>query len=230
MTQIINQLLYSPFFGIALTMGAYALGVYINKKTKLIVLNPLVVAAIIIMVLLSVLNIDYYAYETGADYIAVLLVPATVCLAIPVYKKISVLKENILPVVIGCAVGAAVAITSVYILCNLFGLTDTLTKSLLPKSVTSAFGMVISQNLGGIPSVTIICILLTGIMGVLLSPFMIKIFRVKNPVARGLAIGASSHALGTTKALELGETEGALSSIAVAITGCITAVYALLFI
>ena len=223
----VSSFLYSPFFGIVLTLGAYILGVFIQKKTRIAVFNPLLLAMVFIIAFLMVFRIDYPAYKVGGDYIFEFLVPATVCLAIPIYKKINILKKNWIPVLVGCAVGAAVSMISIWLLCRLFGLTDELTASILPKSITTPFGIAVSEKLGGIPAITVVCIVITGIAGVLLAPFMIKLFRVDDPVARGLAIGTCSHALGTTKALELGETEGAMSGLALSFAGIITVVYSL---
>ncbi len=230
MNGIAAEMVHSPFFGIALTLGAYVLGVWINKKTKIPILNPLFLAMILIIAFLTVFQIDYEDYKIGADYIYIFLVPATVCLAIPIFKKIDILKKNWAPVLAGCAVGAAVSMGSIWLMCDWFGLSDTLTMSLLPKSITTPFGIAVSENLGGIPAITVVCIVITGITGIVLAPFLIKAFRVKDPVARGLAIGTCSHALGTTKALELGETEGAMSGLAISIAGMITVIYSLFLV
>ncbi len=222
------ELLYSPFFGLALTVGAYVLGSWLNHKLKISVLNPLILAAAMIIGILLIFPIDYAAYASGADVLAIFLIPATVCLAIPIYHKRALLKKYWLPVVVGCVVGAVVCIVCVWGLCRLFGLDDMLTKSLLPKSITTPFGLAVSESIGGIPSVTVLCIIITGIFGAIFAPYMAKWFRVTNPVGLGLAIGASSHVLGTSKALEIGETEGAMSGLAISITGITTVVILLL--
>jgi predicted murein hydrolase (TIGR00659 family) len=220
--------LYSPFFGLALTVGAYVLGSWINRKIRLTILNPLILATAMIIGVLLISPIDYAAYAPGAGTLAVFLIPATVCLAIPIYHKRALLKKYWLPVVMGCVAGAVVCIVCVWGLCKLFGLDDVLTRSLLPKSITTPFGMAVSESTGGIPSVTVLCIIITGIFGAIFAPYMVKWFRVTNPVGAGLAIGASSHVLGTSKALEIGETEGAMSGLAISITGITTVVILLL--
>ena len=221
------ELLYTPLFGLSLTVVAYLFGVLVYKKTKLMLLNPMLVGSLVIIAVLLLLPVDYEAYLQGADVISVFLVPATVCFAIPIYHKRELLKKNWLPLIIGCAVGAVVCIACVWALCKVFGLDETLTKSLIPKSITTPFGIAVSESIGGIPAITVMCIIITGLFGAIFAPYMIRLFRVKNPIAAGLAIGTSSHVLGTTKALEIGETEGAMSGLAISITGIITVIIAL---
>ena len=224
MTEILN----SPFFGLTLSLGVYVLSVFINKKSKISALNPLLLTIIIILTLLYAFNISYDAFNEGAKYIAVFLTPATVCLAIPIFRKLDVLKKNVLPIMIGCAVGAIVCIICVVVLCRIFGLDDVIVRSMVPKSITTPFGIAVSESIGGISAITIICIVITGVVGAVAAPYMIKWFRIDNKIAAGLAIGTCSHALGTTKALELGETEGAMSGLAISITGIMTVIYCLI--
>lgn len=224
-----NELLQSPFFGIALTAAAYAIGINIQKKTGLIICNSLALAAIIIITGLVIFEIPYEAYYAGGSLINLGLSPATVCLAVHIYSKLDVLKKNFLPVLTGCAAGAVASVLSVWGLCKLFGLDVSMTASLLPKSVTTPIATAISEGNGGIVSITAVSVIFTGIMGNLCAPLMIRLLRVKNPVERGLGIGACSHAIGTTKAMELGETEGAMSGVAVSLCGIITTVLALFF-
>ncbi len=223
------ELLTSPFFGVTLTVAAYLAGVYINRKTKLTILNPLLISAAIVIAVLMVFHIEYDAYRTGANIISVLLVPATVCLAVPIYKKRALLKKYWLPVLLGCAAGAVTCIVCVWLLCGLFGLDAQVTKSILPKSITTPFGLAVSEAIGGIPSLTVVCIIITGLFGATCAPWLIKWFRVTDPVAAGLAIGTSSHALGTAKAIEIGETQGAMSGLAISVAGIVTVVVALFF-
>ena len=224
-----RELLQSPFFGITLTVAAYVLGMKIQKKSGLVICNGLVLAALMIISLLTVFHIPYEDYYVGGSIINMFLSPATVCVAMSIYAKRDVLKRNLLPVLVGCTVGAVTSVLSVWALCRAFGLDAALTASLLPKSVTTPIASAIAESHGGIVSITAVAVIFTGIVGNLCAPLMIRLFRVKDPVEAGLGIGACSHALGTAKALELGETEGAMSGIAIGLCGIVTTVLALFF-
>ena len=224
-----RELLQSPFFGITLTVAAYVLGMKIQKKSGLVICNGLVLAALMIIALLTVFHIPYEDYYVGGSIINMFLSPATVCVAMSIYAKRDVLKRNLLPVLVGCTVGAVTSVLSVWALCRAFGLDAALTASLLPKSVTTPIASAIAESHGGIVSITAVAVIFTGIVGNLCAPLMIRLFRVKDPVEAGLGIGACSHALGTAKALELGETEGAMSGLAIGISGIFTALLALGF-
>ena len=224
-----REVLRSPFFGITLTVAAYALGVKIQKKSGLVICNALVLAALMIIAVLTVFGIPYEDYYVGGSMINLFLSPATVCVAMSIYAKRDVLKRNLVPVLAGCTVGTAVSVLSVWALCRAFGLDASLTASLLPKSVTTPIASAISESHGGIVSITVVAVIFTGILGNLCAPLMIRLFRVKDPVEAGLGIGACSHALGTAKALELGETEGAMSGIAIGLCGIATTLLALFF-
>ena len=224
-----EELLRSPFFGVTLTVLAYVLGMKIQKKSGLVVCNGLVLAALMIIALLTVFHIPYEDYYVGGSIINMFLSPATVCVAMSIYAKRDVLKRNLLPVLVGCTVGAVTSVLSVWALCRAFGLDAALTASLLPKSITTPIASAIAESHGGIVSITAVAVIFTGIVGNLCAPLMIRLFRVKDPVEAGLGIGACSHALGTAKALELGETEGAMSGIAIGLCGIVTTVLALFF-
>ena len=224
-----RELLQSPFFGITLTVAAYVLGMKIQKKSGLVICNGLVLAALMIIALLTAFHIPYEDYYVGGSIINMFLSPATVCVAMSIYAKRDVLKRNLLPVLVGCTVGAVTSVLSVWALCRAFGLDAALTASLLPKSVTTPIASAIAESHGGIVSITAVAVIFTGIVGNLCAPLMIRLFRVKDPVEAGLGIGACSHALGTAKALELGETEGAMSGIAIGLCGIVTTVLALYF-
>lgn len=224
-----EQLTRSPFFGIALTAAAYALGMKIQKKTGLVICNGLVLAVGMIIAVLTVFQIPYEDYYVGGSLINLFLSPATVCVAVSIYAKMDVLRKNLLPVLAGCAAGTAASVASVFLLCRLFGLEETLTMSLLPKSVTTPIATAIAQSHGGIVAITVAAVIFTGILGNLCAPLLIRLFRVRDPVAAGLGIGACSHAMGTAKALELGETEGAMSGIAIGLCGILTTMLALFF-
>lgn len=223
-----NEFLSSPFFGVALSIAMYALGVWINKKTKSPIANPLMIAIILVIVFLTVFNIPLEEYNKGGDFIGFFLVPATASLALAIYRQLWLLKKNFLPVIVGCAAGSLASMGSVYGLCRLFGVGAEMTSSLLPKSVTTPIAMDVAAQLGGTPPITVAAVVVTGIVGAIAAPGMIKLFRVKNPVASGVAIGTCSHALGTTKALEIGEVEGAMSGLAIGVAGVLTVIFAMI--
>jgi len=219
----------SPCFGIALTVLAYWLGLKIQKKTGLVILNNLLLGGIFIIAVLVVFDIPYDAYYEGGGMIHMFLGPATGCMALNIYRKRDLLKRYWLPVLVGCGVSVVASVGSVLLMCRLFGLDDVMAITLLPKSVTTPIAVAISAKSGGIPSITSAMVVLTGILGNLMAPIFVKVFPTKDPMAAGLGIGACSHALGTAKALEIGETEGAMSGLAVGICGILTAVAALAF-
>lgn len=222
-----TELFSSPFFGVALTIIAFWIGTWIRKKTGLMICNPLVIAIVLIAAVLLIFRIPYDAYNAGGSLINLFLAPATACLAVSIYTRIQILKKNWLPILVGCTAGSLTSMGSVYLLCRLFRLDDAVTAALIPKSVTTPIAISVSESLGGIQSITVIAVLITGILGSLLAPVFIKLFRVKDPMTAGLAIGACSHALGTSKALELGETEGAMSGLAIGICGILTVIFSM---
>lgn len=210
------------FFGITISLLAFECGLYISKKLKFPLFNPLLIAIISIITFLLVFNIDYEKYDNGAKFINMFLGPATVILAVPLYKQINLLKENFLPIIIGIFLGSLIGIISVIILSFIFGLENIIMTSLLAKSVTTPIGIEITNQLGGLIPITVLAIVIAGIVGAVIGPSLCKIFKITNEVAIGIAIGTASHALGTTKALELGETQGAMSSLSIGIAGLIT--------
>lgn len=224
-----SALLESQYFGIALTVAAYMIGVKIQKKTGLVICNSLIIAALIIIAVLAVFDIPYDAYYNGGSLVNMMLGPATACMAVTIYAKLEELKKNWLPVLVGCFVGTVTSVVSILVMCRLFGLDEAMTMSLLPKSVTTPIATAISGAQGGIVSITVAAVIVTGIGGNLTAPYLVKLFRIKDPVAAGLGIGAASHAMGTARALEIGETEGAMSGLAIGICGIITAILALGF-
>ena len=217
-----REIFFSPFFGVALTVLAFWVGLKLQKKTGWAVCSPLLIAIVLVILFLKATGIPLEAYNAGGDFIAMFLAPATACLAISIYRQLPVLKKNLIPVLAGSAVGAGVSMGSVYLLCRLFRLDEEMTASLLPKSVTTPIAMGVSEQLGGIVPITVAAVVFTGILGAIFAPLMIKIFRVHSPIAAGLAIGACSHAVGTSKAVELGEVEGAMSGIAIGTVGLVT--------
>lgn len=222
-----TDLTASPFFGVTLSVVAYWLGTKLREKTGLVVCNPLLVAVVLVVGVLLALDIPYENYNEGGALINLFLSPATACLAVAIYSKLRLLKENWLPILVGCAVGSAVSMGSVLLLCRAFGLDEAMTASLLPKSVTTPIAVSIAEAHGGIPSITVVAVILTGILGSILAPFLIRLFRVDDSLTAGLAIGACSHAIGTSRALELGETEGAMSGLAIGVCGLMTVLFSL---
>ena len=221
------ELFASPFFGISLSVIAFWVGVRIQKKTGLVLCNPLLIAIVLVSAVLLVCRIPYESYNQGGAIINMFLAPATACLAVSIYTQINLLKENWLPILVGCTAGSITSMGSIYIMCRLFRLDEAVSASLIPKSVTTPIAVSISANLSGIQAITVVAVIITGILGSILAPVLIKLFRVKDPVAAGLAIGACSHAVGTSKALELGETEGAMSGLAIGICGILTVIFSL---
>ncbi len=222
MSELVPYLVRSPVFGIGISIITFYAGNLLYKKTGSLLLNPLVLSMLMIIGLLLSLHITFDDYNRGGQYISFFLGPATVILAVPLYKKISLLKENVIPILAGISVGSAAGIVSIIVMCRMFGLDELLSLSMIPKSVTTPIGIEISRQLGGMPSITVAAIVFTGIAGVLLGPLVCKLFRINDKVAVGIAIGTSSHALGTTKAVEMGETEGAMSGMAIGIAGLVT--------
>ena len=221
-----NAIINSPLFGILLTLVAFEIGVTISKKFKYSFLNPLLIGNILIVGFLLITGISLESYNVGGDYISVMLSPATVVLAIPLYRQISKLRQFWKPILAGIFAGSLTSIACVILFSKLLGLSNTHMLSLLPKSVTIPMGSVISSQIGGIPSVTIIAITVTGITGAVAAPAVCRFCHIKHKVAQGIAIGTASHALGTTRAMEMGEVQGAMSSLAIGIAGLFTAVVA----
>ena len=219
----------SAFFGVALSLCAYGLGVVVQKHVKCPLLNPLLVSAALIIALLVGAHIDYEVYNTGAKYLSYLLTPATVCLAVPLYEKLSLLRRDGAAVLTGVLAGVLTTLVSVLLLSAAFGLSHAEYVTLLPKSITTAIGMDLSDTLGGMANVTVACIILTGIFGNLVASGFLKLCRVTDPIAVGLAIGTSSHAVGTARARELGKTQEAMSSLSIAVAGLMTVVAASIF-
>ena len=214
----------SMFAGVTISLISYLAGSMLKKKFKLGIFNPLLISIILTILVLVVADIDYDTYNAGAAYLSWFLTPATVCLAIPLYEQWQLLKKNYKAVIIGILAGVITSLTSVLILSKLVGLTHEEYVTLLPKSITTAIGMGVSEELGGYVTITVAVIVVTGVLGNILGDLACRIFRITEPISKGLAFGASSHAIGTAKAIELGEVEGAMSSLAIAVTGIFTVV------
>lgn len=219
----------SVYFGFFLSLGAYFLGIKIRKVCRMGIFNPLLVAIVLIIAFLCVTHIPFEDYNEGADYLTYLLTPATVCLAIPLYQQIRLLKENGKAIFLGIVSGVLTSLGSILGLSVLFGLNHEQYVTMLPKSITTAIGMGVSQELGGDVTITVAVIIVTGVLGNICAESVCRIFRITHPVAKGIAIGTSAHAIGTAKAMEMGEIEGAMSSLSIVIAGICTMVGASFF-
>ena len=219
----------SVFFGIILTLGTYLLGVLLKKRFKIFIFNPLLVAIAISISVLAITGIEYSQYNNGASHISILLTPATVCLAIPLYEQIQLLKKNATAILIGIASGVLTSGITIAAMSMLFALGHKEYVTLLPKSITTAIGIGLSQELDGYIAITVAAIIITGLFGNIAGDILCKICGIKHPVAKGIAIGTSAHVMGTSKAMEIGEVEGAMSSLSVAVAGCMTVAAAILF-
>lgn len=210
------------FFGIFISLIAFEVGLLVYRKTKFPLFNPLLIATTIIIIFLKTFNIDFDTYNKGGQFINMFLGPATVVLAVPLYKQFNLLKENFIPIISGIFIGSLVSILSVFSIALFLNLDSDLIISLLSKSVTTPIGIEITNSLGGISSITVLSIVISGITGAVVAPTIIKILKIKNPISIGVSIGTASHAVGTSKALEIGETEGAMSSLSIGLAGVIT--------
>lgn len=219
----------SIIFGAVLSLAAYEIGLLMKKKFKLAILNPLLIGTICVIGFLLIFRIDYEEYNEGAKYISYLLTPATVCLAVPLYEQLSLLKKNFMAVAVGILSGVLASLVSVLALAKLFDLNHQQYVTLLPKSITTAIGIGVSEELGGLVTITVAVIVITGILGNVIAEFICKIFKIHEPIAKGLALGTASHAIGTAKAMEMGQIEGAMSSLAIAVAGLLTVIGASVF-
>ena len=216
----------SLFFGVMISVAAYEIGVLLKKKFKFAIFNPLLIAIAVIIVILAITGVEYDTYNDGAKYLSYLLTPATVCLAVPLYEQLEILKKNLKAILAGILAGALTSVTSVLILAIPFGLSHEEYVTLLPKSITTAIGMGVSEELGGIVTITVAVIIITGVLGNMFAEVVCRIFRIEEPIAKGIGIGSASHAIGTAKAMELGDIEGAMSSLSIAVSGLITVLLA----
>lgn len=219
----------SVFLGALLTLGAYEIGLFLKKKFKMAVFNPLLIAIFCVIGILCILDVDYETYEEGGRYVSYLLTPATVCLAVPLYQQLQLLKKNIKAIMAGIAAGVLASLVSVFALAKLFSLSHEQYVTLLPKSITTAIGMGVSEELGGIVTITVAVIIITGVLGNMIADVVYKVAKIEEPIAKGLALGTSAHAIGTAKAMELGQVEGAMSSLAIAVAGLLTVIASSIF-
>ena len=219
----------SLFFGAVVSLLAYEVGLMLKRRFRLAILNPLLIAVICVIGVNAVMKVDYQTYNAGGQYLSYLLTPATVCLAVPLYEQLALLKKHLTAVICGIVAGVLASMVGVLICALVFGLEHELYVTLLPKSITTAIGMGVSEELGGIVTITVATIIVTGILGSVIADGVFALFRIEEPVARGLALGNASHAIGTAKAMEMGQVEGAMSGLAVAVAGLLTVVTASVF-
>lgn len=218
----LDIIIENQFFGLAISIIAFQIGMLIYGRFRLPVLNPLLIAAGLIIGFLILFDIDVEKYNEGANIIHIFLGPATVLLAVPLYKQIDKVRQNALPILLGITIGSLSSIVSVALISKFLNLNELLLRSLVAKSVTTPIGIEVTNSLGGLPPVTVLSIIITGITGAAIGPALCKLLGIKNKIAVGVALGTASHGVGTSKALELGETEGAMSSLSIGLAGLIT--------
>ncbi len=219
----------SMFAGVTVSLLAYIIGALLKKKFKLAIFNPLLISIVLTIIMLVIADIDYDVYAQGADYLSWFLTPATVCLAIPLYEQWELLKHNVKAVMLGITAGVLASLTTVLLLSLIMHLSHEEYVTLLPKSITTAIGMGVSEELGGYVTITVAVIIVTGVIGNIFGELICKIFRITEPISKGIAFGSASHAIGTAKAMELGDVEGAMSSLSIAVSGILTVVGASIF-
>lgn len=219
----------SMFAGVTVSLLAYIIGALLKKKFKLAIFNPLLISIVLTIIMLVIADIDYDVYAQGADYLSWFLTPATVCLAIPLYEQWELLKHNVKAVMLGITAGVLTSLTTVLVLSLIMHLSHEEYVTMLPKSITTAIGMGVSEELGGYVTITVAVIIVTGVIGNIFGELICKIFRITEPISKGIAFGSASHAIGTAKAMELGEVEGAMSSLSIAVSGILTVVGASIF-
>ena len=215
---------FSSYFGFLLSIGAFLFGDWLSKKVRHPLCNPMLIAVIVVILILKVLRIDYATYNASAKYLSFFITPAVVCLAIPMYQQFSVLRKNTAAILIGAAAGMLSCFVVVLGIAMLFKFGHAEYVTFLPKSVTTAIGIAISDELGGYQSITAAVIAITGLLGNIIAVPLCRLFRITEPLAKGLAIGTSAHAIGAAKALELGEVESAVCSVAIVIAGIIAVI------
>lgn len=219
----------SVFIGVMISLASYGLGMWLRKKTGLSFMNPLLISIILVIAFLLLTGVSYKTYAEGANAISYLLTPATICLAVPLYQQFKLLKKNWKAVVAGVVSGVVSSLVCILFLALLFKFDHQTYVTFLPKSITTAIGMGVTEELGGYVSLAVIVIVITGVIGNVIAEWVLKLFRIEEPIAKGIAIGSSSHAVGTAKAMEIGQIEGAMSSLSIVVCGLLTVVGASIF-
>jgi len=220
-----EQIFYMPMLGIIITIACYAAGFLARKFVPAFLALPMIVASILIIMIVLFTPLSLEQYMTGGNVVMMFMGPVTIILALKIYRQREELKANIIPILGGCIAGSGTSLLSVYFFSRLFGLDDLILVSILPKSVTSAIAMELSENSGGLADLTVSMVVLTGIVSAAFAPVFIKIFKLKDPIATGIAMGASGHALGTATAIQLGETQAAMSGLSIPVMGIITSIF-----
>lgn len=218
-----------PLFPVVLTIAAFQIGLWCQKKWKHPLCNPLLIAVILVIPFLLLTGFSTEVYQAGVAKFSWLLTPATVCLAVPLYEQIKVLKHQLLPILAGIVAGTLTALLSIALMCRLFSLDTAISTALLPKSITTAIGLILAEQNGGIAALTAFAIFATGLLGSVSGTVLCKVFRITDPISQGVAFGTASHVIGTSKASQLGALQGAVSSLSLAVAGILTAVLFPLF-
>lgn len=219
----------SVFFGVFISLVSYTFGVWLKKRTGWALANPLLISIVLVIATLCLTGVSYESYAKGANIISYLLTPATICLAVPLYQQVELLKKNWKAVISGIGAGVLSSLVCVLLLALLFRFGHEAYVTFLPKSITTAIGIGVSEELGGYVSVTVVSIIITGVLGNIFAEKFLKLLRINEPIAKGIAIGTASHAVGTAKAMEMGAVEGAMSSLSIVVSGILTVVGASLF-
>ena len=219
----------SVFFGVLVSLGSYGIGMWLKRKTGLSLMNPLFVAITLVICILLLFHIDSPTYKRGADVISYMLTPATICLAVPLYQQVEQLKKNYKAVLAGVTSGVLSSLVSILILAMLFHLDHATYVTFLPKSITTAIGIGVSEELGGCVAVTVVVIIVTGVIGNIFAEKFLRLIKIEEPIAKGIAIGSASHAVGTSKAMEMGAVEGSMSSLSIVVCGIMTVIGASIF-
>lgn len=219
----------SVYLSLFLSIAAYEIGCIIKKRCGIALCNPLLIAIVLVIICLKALDMDYADYEAGSRYLSYLLTPATICLAIPLYEKIMLLKNNLKAIIAGVLSGIVTNMLIVLLCSSLFKLNHQQYVTLLPKSITTAIGISVSQELGGIVTITAVVIILTGILGNMTAEWVCRLFGIDDPISQGVGFGTSSHVIGTARAMEMGEIQGAVSSLSLVLTGILSVLFVLIF-
>lgn len=219
----------SVFLGVFISLASYAIGMWLRRKTGWALMNPLFVSIILVVLILLTFGIDYKTYNSGANIISYLLTPATICLAVPLHQQVELLKKNYKAVLAGITSGVLASLVSILLLALLFHLDHASYVTFLPKSITTAIGLGVSEELGGYVPVTVVVIIVTGVLGNIFAEQFLHIMRIEEPIAKGIAIGSASHAVGTSKAMEMGAVEGSMSSLSIVVCGIMTVIGASIF-
>ncbi len=219
----------SVFLGVMITLGAYGIGMMLKRKTGWALMNPLLVAIVLVIAFLLLTGVSYKDYAVGSNCISYMLTPSTICLAVPLYQQMELLKKNYRAVLAGIVAGVLSSLVTILVLALLFHFDHASYVTFLPKSITTAIGMGVSEELGGYVSVTIVVIIVTGVLGNIFAEKVLKLLKIEEPIAKGIAIGSSSHAVGTVKAMEMGAVEGAMSGLSIVVCGILTVLGSILF-